>query len=396
MTPEATDRADRLRQIEEDANTDLIDRETEVRLIILSILSKQNGLLIGEPGVAKSQTIRTVLSRITGAKKFEVLLGQATPPAAVLGPVSVKGLTEDKYEHITTDMLPEAHVAFLDEIFKSNSVTLNALLSVVNERVFHNGGTPQEIPLWSVIGASNELPTEANLQAFRDRLPWTRKVEPVRGDDGFKKVMLGNILRRKKQASGQPTVSLSIEEIEQMQKEVTEVQVTDAFMDALAQLKRRADKEGMRISARRYAAGVALCQAQALLDGRSKLAKSDLTLFEHILWLDPQDQPKAFEIASDFAGEIQRAVGRLTASLQEYTERFQQIKEGVQSTDQAAQSSAVSDGVNVLSDMRRLVQAIDRTLGEVNPDDGEDIAPIHRLKDKAEELREAMRLELLQ
>lgn len=111
MTPEATDRADRLRQIEEDANTDLIDRETEVRLIILSILSKQNGLLIGEPGVAKSQTIRTVLSRITGAKKFEVLLGQATPPAAVLGPVSVKGLTEDKYEHITTDMLPEAHVA---------------------------------------------------------------------------------------------------------------------------------------------------------------------------------------------------------------------------------------------------------------------------------------------
>jgi len=40
---------------------------------------------------------------------------------------------------LTEGFLPTAHVAFLDEIFKSNSAILNALLTVLNERQFHQG-----------------------------------------------------------------------------------------------------------------------------------------------------------------------------------------------------------------------------------------------------------------
>jgi MoxR-like ATPase len=33
----------------------------------------------------------------------------------------------------------QASVAFVDEIFKANSAILNALLSILNERLFDNG-----------------------------------------------------------------------------------------------------------------------------------------------------------------------------------------------------------------------------------------------------------------
>jgi MoxR-like ATPase len=51
-------------------------------------------------------------------------------------------------------------MAFLDEIFKASSSILNALLTILNERVYHNGAERQAVPLQALIAASNELPSE--------------------------------------------------------------------------------------------------------------------------------------------------------------------------------------------------------------------------------------------
>jgi hypothetical protein len=51
----------------------------------------------------------------------------------------------------------------VDEIFKANSAILNSLLTVLNERRFDNGNIRQEIPLFAVVGASNELPDSEEL-----------------------------------------------------------------------------------------------------------------------------------------------------------------------------------------------------------------------------------------
>jgi len=42
-------------------------------------------------------------------------------------------------------------VAFIDEIFKANSAILNALLTLLNERLFDNGNQRLEVPLLCLV-----------------------------------------------------------------------------------------------------------------------------------------------------------------------------------------------------------------------------------------------------
>ena len=66
-------------------------------------------------------------------------------------------------------MLPEAEIVFLDEVFKSNSAILNALLTLLNERRYTSGGHVLTCPLLSAFGASNEVPSDETLTAIFDR-----------------------------------------------------------------------------------------------------------------------------------------------------------------------------------------------------------------------------------
>src|SRR5262245_45403188 len=66
-------------------------------------------------------------------------------------------------------MLPEAEIVFLDEVFKSNSAILNALLTLLNERRYTSGGQVIRCPLVSVFAASNEVPSDETLSAVFDR-----------------------------------------------------------------------------------------------------------------------------------------------------------------------------------------------------------------------------------
>ena len=100
-------------------------------------------------------------------------------PEELCGPLSIKGLEEDRYERLTESYLPTASIAFLDEIFKANSAILNALLTLLNEREFDNGTRRERTPLTAVVGASNELPEGEEFDALFDRFPLRLHVGPV-------------------------------------------------------------------------------------------------------------------------------------------------------------------------------------------------------------------------
>jgi MoxR-like ATPase len=128
----------------------LVERDVEVRLLLLAALSGEHVLYIGPPGTAKSELGRR-LSRLCRGNYFERLLTRFSVPEELFGPLSMRALEEDKYVRQTEGYLPEATVAFVDEIFKANSAILNTLLTVLNERLFDNGSKRVRVPLLCLV-----------------------------------------------------------------------------------------------------------------------------------------------------------------------------------------------------------------------------------------------------
>jgi MoxR-like ATPase len=102
----------------------------------------------------------------------------------------------------TAGMLPEAEVAFLDEVFLGSTAILNTLLALLNERTFRRGRTAIDVPLRVCVGASNQLPDDDVLAAFADRFLSRVFVDPV--PDHALEAMLAKSL-------GRPKSDLSVE-----------------------------------------------------------------------------------------------------------------------------------------------------------------------------------------
>ncbi|MDY7230039.1 AAA family ATPase [Hyalangium rubrum] len=162
------DAAASLRDALADAGRGLVEREAMVELVALSAVAGEHLLVIGPPGTAKSEAVRRT-ARALGGSYFEYLLGRFTEPSEIFGPVDLRKLREGLVETETAGMLPEADVAFLDEVFLGSTAILNTLLGVLNERIFRRGHTRMKCPLRVCVGASNGLPEEESLAAFADR-----------------------------------------------------------------------------------------------------------------------------------------------------------------------------------------------------------------------------------
>ncbi|MGH7328901.1 MAG: AAA family ATPase, partial [Polyangiaceae bacterium] len=131
--------ATRLAQIAHVLEGTFLGKDEVIRLLLISVLAGEHAVLIGPPGTAKSALIR-MFSRLLSARYFEYLLTRFTEPNEIFGPVDIAAFREGRYERRVDGMLPQAEIVFLDEVFKSNSAILNALLTLLNERRYTSGG----------------------------------------------------------------------------------------------------------------------------------------------------------------------------------------------------------------------------------------------------------------
>src|SRR3954468_9354609 len=178
MSNAITEASAALRDAIEDAGKGLVEREALVELVALAAVAGEHLLVIGPPGTAKSEAVRRV-ARALGGRVFEYLLGRFTEPSEIFGPVDLRRLKEGVVETQTAGMLPEAEIAFLDEIFLGSTAILNTLLALLNERTFRRGATRLRVPLRVCVGASNALPDDEALAAFADRFLLRSFLDPI-------------------------------------------------------------------------------------------------------------------------------------------------------------------------------------------------------------------------
>src|SRR5512146_3204415 len=144
---------EKLKNIREELKQTFLERSDLIDGALAALLSSHHLLIIGPPGTAKSMLADELCRRIEGGVYFQWLLTKFTTPEEIFGAVSLKALDADEYRRVTTGTLPEAHIAFLDEVFKANSSILNAILTLVNERLFHNGKEISRVPFLTLFGA---------------------------------------------------------------------------------------------------------------------------------------------------------------------------------------------------------------------------------------------------
>jgi len=160
---------ERLQAVEKVLNSLIIGHEEMVKATLVGIVAGEHVVLIGAPGTAKSYMVHS-LAKLINARYYRYLLTKFTDYSELFGPIDITALAQGKYVRRWSDII-SADIIFLDEIFKANSAILNALLSLLQERIIYDSmtGEAKEVALWTAIGASNEVPSEEELMALYDR-----------------------------------------------------------------------------------------------------------------------------------------------------------------------------------------------------------------------------------
>ena len=262
------------------ARTGLVDREVLTEVVALCAVAGEHLLVIGPPGTAKSEAVRRVSHQL-GGQYFEYLLGRFTEPNEVFGPIDLQRLREGVVEVQTAGMVPEADIAFLDEVFLGSTAILNTLLGILNERVFRRGSTLVRCPLRVCVGATNRLPDDPALDAFADRFLARVFVDPVadaRLEELLEAGWQGEALKVPGTASLMPA-------LDRLSGAALACDHT-AVQSLLGVAVRRLRAAGVMLSDRRVVRAQRLVAAAAILDGRDHATSVDL-------WVLPLVAPTA-------------------------------------------------------------------------------------------------------
>lgn len=280
----------RLNRVATDLKLLFSRRDTAVDLMKLALLCHEHMLLLGPPGSGKSELVSR-FARGVQARSFQYLLTRFTEPAELFGPVDIQAFQQGRYHVRTEGMLPEAQIAFLDEVFQASSAILNTLLSLVHERIFYNGAEVQIVPLLALLGASNTLPDDSTLRAFSDRFALRLEIEPIPDES------LGDMLEkgwdleleRINPAADRGQALLDPQQLELLYRELAHIGV-GGVQSQYQEVIRRLRAEGVQLTERRLVKGLKLIRGAALLDGRSEADVRDLWPLNH-MWNTPEDVP---------------------------------------------------------------------------------------------------------
>jgi len=289
----------RFQELLNDLCKGLYEREEAVQLSLLTALAGESIFLLGPPGVGKSLIARRLKYAFRDGKSFEYLMSKFSTPDEVFGPISIKKLKEeDKYERLTDQYLPGANIIFLDEIWKAGPAIQNALLTILNEKIYRNGDQDLKVNIRGIVTASNELPPQnKNLAPIWDRFLIRLEVGNIKTFNNFVNMITntGDVY----EDNIPEEVKLSEAELEEWSLAIDEIEVPAEVLNTLQLVKYQLDDHNAKpnnankrilVHDRRWKKIIRLMRTSAFLNGRKKVDLMDCFLMIHCLWSTPMQK----------------------------------------------------------------------------------------------------------
>lgn len=337
-------------------NEGIFEKEEVIALTLLSAIAGESIFLLGAPGVAKSLIARKLKFAFKDSSAFEYLMNRFSTPDEIFGPVSIKQLRdEDKYQRVVENYLPDATVVFLDEIWKAGPSIQNALLTILNEKIYRNGDVIIDpVPMKALISASNELPSKGEgLEALWDRFLVRIVVDGVQDKQNF------NDMISKSLNSYSDTVTdilkISNDEYSKWSKNIDNIDIPENVFNVIHVIRNYIDQHNKRkenketqiyISDRRWRKTVRLLRTSAFLNDRNAVDLMDCFLIKECLW----NEAEQIQTVSQFVREAIQKHGytlsfNLTAIKEELKEFQLEIKEETKfEKDTRKESYIITDG----------------------------------------------------
>lgn len=349
----------KMNQIIDEVRAGVAERDELIECIAICLIARKNLFILGDTGQAKSYAINEFRKRITGAKQYERLMSKQTDEEQLFGRLDLSSLipgnmpmdelmkdnryaeqaekVEKLYEQyqndglsstlndavteaknllnikhilcalrsgtpkmITEGKIPDSHIVFLDEIFKSNDGILNSLLTALNEKVYTNEGQTVKIPVESFFSASNEIPnfndsTQAILKPLYDRFEMKVLTEYVQEKDNRM-----TVLKNKQSGSTNTAVTyITLAELKQMQQEAEKVKVTDEINELMDNVLCELRRHNIHVSDRKYFGFTPIVRVKAYLNGNTEVKPKDLLVLKNYFWSEPSQIPIVEKLLKD-------------------------------------------------------------------------------------------------
>lgn len=354
----------KLNMIKKEMNDLIVERDAVIDCMLYALVSGQSLLLLGLPGTGKSYISYELCSRIENANYFQWMLNKTSDPSEILGPQSIKAMENDKYLRITTGKLPEAHIAFIDEVFKANAPVLNILLPIMNEKIFYNDGKPNSIPLMTMIGASNERPEEGDgLEAFFDRFLFRINVNYVKDATNKKRMYTNYINERRGLGNLAGKTTITIEEIKALTEASKNVIVPKEIINKFIKFINDLDKQTIHVSDRRQNECFKIMQASAILHGRQQVGIDDFKSLIYVLW-EKEEQIPLIETL------ITKMINPYDDQFKAFKDNFASLKKDI--ANSADDSEKATKSLEAKANIEKLTSKLNRLINDASKN-GKDV-----------------------
>jgi MoxR-like ATPase len=316
-----------------------VERDDAVKAILLALVTRNNFILVGDPGTAKTKLARAAFAHVTQARVFATLCGAFATEDKIFGPVDLEQLKQNRWARAVKGRLADCELGFLDEVLKSNIGTINSMLTAMNEREYEC----QPIPLRTCGAATNWPEVRAKTEhaaAFWDRfmirVP-VKKLEDqshngtnVQGQPQQKRKPVNkDRLRMLKQARSieryAPRTTVTLAELDAVHEAIAEIPIPDAIFNEMLVLADVILQIKLDLSDRRLVNLLRILQAHAWIyssergEDKLKVRIDDFEVVKFCAWESTEQQFDAVHkiVAKIDQDNVKQVVDRLTNAIRQ-------------------------------------------------------------------------------